>query len=141
VNFLLDTNVISEWAKPRPDLRVLEWFSVVDEGSVYLSAITMTEIRLGIDRLPASRKKSALSNWLEMDMVQRFEGRIIPIDLAVADTAGRILAKKVRHGMSDDMADALLAATAQVYQLTLVTRNTRHFKKLNLMLFNPWIGA
>lgn len=138
MNFLLDTNVISEWTKPQPDIHVIEWLASVDEDRVFLSVITLAEIRYGIERMPAGARKNSLSAWLENDLPQRFEGRVLIVDAAVADACGRIMHSKSRRGKTPTVPDSLLAATAQVHQLTLVSRSIRDFEGLDLTLLNPW---
>jgi predicted nucleic acid-binding protein len=138
MNFLLDTNVISEWTKPQPNIHVIEWLAAVDEDRVFLSVITLAEIRYGIERMPVGSKRSSLSAWLENDLPLRFEGRILTVDAAVADACGRIMYQKARRGKTPTVADSLLAATAQVHQLSLVSRNIKDFEGLDLALLNPW---
>lgn len=138
MNFLLDTNVISEWTKQRPDIRMIDWLAAADEDRVFISVMTLAEIRYGVERMAEGSRKAALSRWLENDLPQRFEGRILAIDAAIADVCGRIMHKKLRRGAAPTVADSLLAATAQVYKLTLVTRNTKDFEKLDITLLNPW---
>lgn len=138
MNFLLDTNVISEWTKPKPDIHIIEWLASVDEDRVFLSVITLAEIRYGIERMPAGVRKNSLSAWLENDLPQRFEARILTVDATVADACGKIMHRKVRRGKVPTIADSLLAATAQVHQLALVSRNFGDFEGLDLTLLNPW---
>jgi len=88
VRFLLDTDVISEWVKPRPERRVVAWLNAADRDGLYLSVVAFAEIRLGIERLPAGAKRDRLTLWLDHDLAAWFEGRIIGIDLAIA-RAGR----------------------------------------------------
>jgi predicted nucleic acid-binding protein len=82
MNFLLDTNVVSEWKKPRPDTGVVRWLSEIDEDSVFLSVVTFAELRHGIERLPAGKRRKQLDEWLRGDLPLRFEQRILPVDLA-----------------------------------------------------------
>jgi toxin FitB len=93
VNFLLDTNVVSEWTKPRPAPRVVDWLAQVDEDTVFLSVLTLAELRHGIERLAASKRRKQLDEWLRGDLPLRFEQRILPIDAAVADEWGRVVAR------------------------------------------------
>jgi hypothetical protein len=138
MNFLLDTNVVSEWAKPRPNIGVLEWLASVDEDQVYVSVVTFTELRFGIERLAASKRKQQLHTWLELEMPPRFDGRIIPIDLDVANTTGRLLAASQSVGRRMQTMDGFIAAMAQLYDLTLVTRNVTDFQHVLQRTLNPW---
>jgi hypothetical protein len=138
MSFLLDTNAVSEWMKPRPNSGVIEWMETVEEDRVFLSAITVAELRYGVDRLPAGRRRTQLDRWLGDDLRRRFESRILPIDLSVADEGGRIMARREAAGRRIEAADALLAATAIVNRLTLVTRNVTDFETSLGAIHNPW---
>lgn len=138
MSFLLDTNVISEWLKPRPNPGVVSWLATVDEDQTCLSVVTITELRYGIDRLPASARRRRLDEWLHQELLVRFEGRILPVDLAIADECGRLVARSEAVGRPIEARDAFIAATAEVYGLTLVTRNVAHFQPAVKALFMPW---
>ena len=94
MNFLLDTNVISEPMKVRPNAGVLAWLAEVDEDSVFLSVVTITELRYGVERLATGRRRDRLDGWLRKDLSSRFKGRILPIDLEIADACGRLVARE-----------------------------------------------
>jgi toxin FitB len=138
VSFLLDTNVVSEWTKPRPNPGVIEWLAEVDEDDVFLSVVTFAELRHGIERLPASARRRRLDNWLRSELPTRFEGRIALVDGAVADEWGRLVARREAAGRPIHAMDALIGATAWVHGLTLVTRNVSDFKASLKSLLNPW---
>ena len=138
MSFLLDTNVVSEWTKPRPDARVVDWLAQVDEEMVFLSVVTLAELRHGIERLPASKRRKQLDEWLRADLPVRFEQRILPVDAAIADEWGRLVARHESLGRTIHAMDALIAATAQVYNLTLVTRNASDFVSSVKSVLNPW---
>jgi predicted nucleic acid-binding protein len=138
MNFLLDTNVVSEWTKVRPDSGVVEWLEQIDEDAVFLSVVTFAELRHGIERLPASKRRKQLDEWLRSDLPLRFEQRILPVDGAVADEWGRLVARHDALGRPIHAMDALIAATAQVHALTLVTRNTSDFEASVKSVVNPW---
>jgi toxin FitB len=138
VNFLLDTNVVSEWAKPRPNPHVIRWLFEADEDHIFLSVITFAEIRQGIEEMPIGRRREALNDWLENDLAARFERRILSVDLRVADAWGAAIARSNRIGTNLGVMDGFMAATAEAFGMTLVTRNTRHFENLGIQLFNPW---
>jgi len=138
MSFLLDTNVVSEWTKARPDAGVAQWLSKVDEDSVYLSVITFAELRHGVERLASGKRRKELDEWLRTDLPLRFEQRILAVDAAVCDEWGRIVARHDSLGRPIHAMDALIAATAQVYALTLVTRNTADFEASLKSVVNPW---
>jgi toxin FitB len=138
MSFLLDTNVVSEWTKPRPNSGVIEWLDQVDEDEVFLSVVTFAELRHGIERLPASARRKRLDEWLRSELPTRFEGRIAPVDGPIADEWGRLVARRETAGRPIQAMDALIAATAQVHDLTLVTRNVSDFKATLKSLLNPW---
>jgi predicted nucleic acid-binding protein len=138
VSFLLDTNVVSEIARPRPERAVLAWFEAVGDAQLHLSVLSLGEIRKGIDRLPAGVRRARLASWLEAELPAWFGTRLLPIDAAVADRWGRLLAASER---SLPAIDSLLAATALVHGLTLVTRNVADFEVPGLEVLDPWQHA
>lgn len=140
MTFLLDTNVVSEWVKPRPESRVVAWLAEVDEDRVFISVVTLGEIRYGVERLPSSTRKRRLDDWVRHELPLRFEGRVLTVDARVADAWGTIVAGQERGGKRIGAMDALIAATAEAHELTLVTRNIAHFESAVKMLFDPWIG-
>ena len=136
--FLLDTNAISEVVRDKPDSNVLAWFDVVDESALYLSVLTLGEIRKGIAALPQSKRRTGLEAWLEVDLQARFASRILSIDAAVADRWGVLAADAKRKGRTLSVIDGLLAATALEHNLTIVSRNTDDFAPTQASLLNPW---
>jgi len=141
MSFLLDTNVVSESTKPRPNVGVVAWLTGVDEESVFLSVITLTELRYGVERLAPGRRRQRLDRWLQEELPLRFEGRILPIDALVADACGKLVAQTESVGRPIEARDAFIAATAQVHQLTLVTRNASHFETTVKSILTPWTGG
>ncbi len=139
MNHLLDTNVVSEWVKPRPDANVTRWLAQADEDRIYISVISFAEIRHGIDQMSAGHRRDLLESWLQNELPARFEGRILGVDLAVADAWGAITARNRQLGVNLSAMDVFFAATALVYELTLVTRNAKHFQKAGITLLNPWV--
>ncbi len=138
MSFLLDMNVVSESTRPRPGPGVVAWPASVDEESVFLSVITLTELRYGIERLPPGRRRKRLDRWLQQELPLRFEGRILPIDALVADTCGKLVARTESIGSPIEARDALITATAQVHRLTLVTRNWSRFETTVKSILTPW---
>ena len=137
-NFLLDTNVVSEWTKPRPHPSVVAWLAQVDEDAVYLSVVTFAELRHGIERLPPGKRRKQLDEWLRADLPLRFEQRILLVDGTVADEWGRLVARHESVGRPIHAMDALIAATSEVHGLTLVTRNAADFSASVKLVVNPW---
>lgn len=139
--FLLDTNVISEWVKPRPTPNVVTWLATIDEDRVFLSVASFGEIRRGIELMPSGRRRDRLTSWLADDLPARFDGRILGIDRRVAEAWGRLTARAQRAGSAMGTMDAFFAATAEAHGLALVTRNIRDFAALAIALFDPWRAA
>jgi predicted nucleic acid-binding protein len=136
--FLLDTNVISELIKPRPEANVTTWIEGTDESLLCLSVLTLGEIRRGIAALPQSRRRATLEAWLDKDLRARFEERILVIDQEVADRWGLLTAAARNSGLVLPVIDGLLAATALEHNLTLVTRDTGQIPSMGVAVFNPW---
>jgi predicted nucleic acid-binding protein len=136
--FLLDTNVISELVKPRPAATVTAWIESTDESLLYLSVLTLGEIRRGIAVFPQSRRRATLEAWLDKDLRARFEDRILAIDQEVADRWGLLTAAARNSGIVLPVIDGLLAATALEHNLTLVTRDTGQIPSMGVAVFNPW---
>ena len=138
--FLLDTNVIAEFARPdnKPDQRVKQWLEVAQPDSLYTSVLTFGEIRRGIEKLPQSRRRAHLETWLEKDLHEWFEGRLLIIDEVIANRWGLITAAAQRKGTPIAIIDGLLAATALEHNLTVVTRNSTDFIGAGVPLLNPW---
>jgi toxin FitB len=138
VRYLLDTNVVSEFAKPQVDAGVNAWLTNADEDRLFLSVVTLAELRRGVVRLSDGVRRRRLDNWLRHDLLARFEGRILPIDAAIADGWGEIVAEREGRGLVISAMDALIAATALAHGLTLVTRNVPGFAPPVAAIVNPW---
>ena len=136
--FLLDTNCISELVRVKPDPRVLQWMDAADESLLYLSVLTLGEIRKGVAGLPQSKRRTHLESWLELELRSRFSGRILEIEAAVADRWGLLAAEAKRRGRPLSAIDGLLAATALHHNLTIVSRNISHFAGTQVPVLNPW---
>ena len=139
MSFLLDTNVISEGARPRPDPGVMDWLASMDEAELFLSVVSLAELRHGVERLDDGRRRSALDHWLTNQLPARFEGRLLAVDAETASRWGRIVARTQAAGRPIGAMDAFLAATAEQHRFTLVTRNLSDFAATGIPLFNPWI--
>ncbi len=138
MNFLLDTNVVSEWTKQRPNAGVVAWLAEADEDRVFISVVTLAELRHGIERLPAGARRGRLDAWLSEDLPFRFEARVLPVDTGTANAWGKVMARGQAAGRPVSTMDAFIAATAEQHDLTLVTRNVSDFEALNVRLLNPW---
>jgi toxin FitB len=137
--FLLDTNVISELMKSRPSPRVAEWIDSTPEELFHLSAITVGEIRKGIDLLDDDAPRRAmLQSWLDYDLRVRFSGRLLSFDDAVAERWGQLEAMAKERRLTLPTIDGQLAATALHHGLTFATRNTSHIGPIGVAVFNPW---
>lgn len=140
MSYLIDTNVLSELRRKQPDSHVVEWFSLRATQSLFLSVLTLGEIRKGIERLDSRlpgdvERKQSLRDWLEQDLPTFFIGRLLAVDAAVADRWGHLQALA---GRPLPAIDSLLAATALHHGLTLVTRNVKDFADMGVALINPW---
>lgn len=140
MNYLVDTNVISEIMQRSPDPGVSTWFLGVDEDVLFLSVITVGEIRRGIERLMPGIRRNNLETWLTESVVDRFAGRLLPVDHRVAEEWGRVLARCEASGRRADIVDAQIAATALCHDLTVVTRNVKDFEATGVAVHNPWLG-
>lgn len=141
MNLLLDTNVLSEVRRPAPSPRVLAWLDTIDEDRAFISVASIAELRRGIALLDDGRRRAALAAWLAHDLPARFAGRILPIDQAVAERWGDLMAQSRRTGVALSVMDGFFAASALASNLTLVTRNVKDFAAFGIPLHNPWGDA
>lgn len=137
MNFLLDTNAVSEWVKPRPNPGLIAWMESADEDRIFISVVSLAELRYGVERMAAGKRRSRLEQWLQHELPLRFENRILPVDINVAEAWGRTVSRNEAAGRRISTMDAFLAATAETHHLTLVTRNVSDFPLLKAVL-NPW---
>ena len=135
MSYLIDTNVLSELRRKKPDAQVVNWMQARPRQSLFLSILTLGEIRKGIERVEDALKKQLLNDWLEVELPNYFLGRLLDINAQVADRWGRLLANA---GRPIPAIDGLLAATALQNDLILVTRNLKDFDGLGVRLLNPW---
>lgn len=131
----MDTNVISELRRKMPDPNVADWFAKRSATSLFLSVLTLGEIRKGIEKHADPEKRLLLADWLEQDLSGYFRGRILSIDATIADQWGRL---QVTTGRPLPVIDSLLAATALRHGLRMVTRNVSDFAGLAVEVINPW---
>jgi predicted nucleic acid-binding protein len=135
MSYLLDTNILSELVKPKPHDNLLSWFKHVPDEALFISSLTLGEIRKGIEGIKEAARKEKLRLWLEIDLPEWFGERILAIDAQVADRWGRLQAEMKRPLAA---IDSLIAATALHYDLRLVTRNEQDFTFPSLQVINPW---
>jgi tRNA(fMet)-specific endonuclease VapC len=138
VKYLLDTGIISELVAKKPARQVVDWIDQTDEDQLYLSVLTIGEIRKGIEKLPPSSKKQTLEEWLDEQLRIRFADRIIPVDLDIVLKWGQLTGALENAGKPMAAIDSLIAATALSGNFTLVTRNEEDFKYSKVSVFNPW---
>jgi toxin FitB len=138
VNYLLDTNVLSEVQRPRPDAQVLAWLDQVDEDRTFLSVASVGEIAKGVAQLEEGRRKSTLQQWLDADLGARFGNRLLAIDRETALAWGGLMAVAKREGRGLSVMDAWIAAVALRHDLVLVTRNSKDFAGIEIELLDPW---
>ncbi len=136
MSYLLDTNIISELVKQTPTESVLQWIDSVDNEKLYISVITLGEIRKGISGIKNQERQEKISHWLEIELPAYFEDRILNIDPKVADTWGCL--QGIDKGYILPAIDGLIAATAKAHNLKLVTRNTKDFIRIPIEIINPW---
>ena len=135
MSYLVDTNALSELRRKAPDANVVAWFAKRPPVALYLSVLTLGEIRKGVEGVMDTARRQALTDWLETDLPLFFTGRFLGVEVAVADRWGRLVAAA---GRPLPAIDSLLAATALTHDLVLVTRNVKDFAGLPVRVFNPW---
>jgi tRNA(fMet)-specific endonuclease VapC len=138
VNYLLDTCLISETIHKQPNQKVLNWLDEQLPETLYLSVITIGEIAKGISKLPASKRKESLTQWLHQALPHRFENRILGLDIDTMSLWGKLVAQLEQNGRPLPAMDSLIAATALKNSLTLVTRNEKDFAGTQVVIINPW---
>ena len=141
MKYLLDTNIISEFISKKPNQKVLNYVSSLDENDIYLSVITIGEIRFGIEKLDQeyqSKKIEMLSSWLDNDLMQRFEGRIVDIDKETMLKWGEINGQLQKMGRPMPIMDSLIASSCLAKEFVLITRNTKDFYSFEIEMVNPF---
>lgn len=137
MSYLVDTNVFSEPAKPKPDAKVVAWLRE-HEGELYISAVTIGEIRRGIELLPDGKRKTQLSQWFR-SLCSCMKGRVLAFNTGTAHVWGQLKAKWDKDGLVVPALDGQIAATAHRHSLTVVTRNTGDFAGTNVKTLNPFL--
>ncbi|TFZ04400.1 type II toxin-antitoxin system VapC family toxin [Ramlibacter rhizophilus] len=135
MSYLIDTNVLSELRRREPERKVVRWMADRPATTLYLSVLTLGELRRGVEALPEADRKRRLVDWLDVELPAYFAGRVLPVDAVVAERWGRLIAKA---GRPLPAIDSLLAATALTHGLTLVTRNQKDFRHPDLTVLDPW---
>ena len=138
MKYLIDTCVIGEVVKPKPSVKVLSWLKKQEESQLYISVLTLGEISKGIEKIKDEKRKKELHLWLTDDLRERFSGRILPVNEQVAMTWGQIQGKAELRGKSMPAIDGLIAATALVFDMIVVTRNTSDMEESGVVLLDPW---
>jgi predicted nucleic acid-binding protein len=138
MKYLLDTCVLSELIKKHPNPKVIKWVSKTDENNLFISVLTIGEIHKGIEKLPNSKKKDELHQWVNYDLKERFRNRIIDFDLKTASVWGQIQAHSELSGKAMPAINGQIVATGISYDLTVVTRNTKDMEISGAILQNPW---
>lgn len=138
MSYLIDTNVVSELIKTRPDPAVIAWLRSTDSSTLFLGAMVVGEVRFGIERLPQGMRRQALNGNFERWVVPYFADRVLSVDYTIAMRWAVLRAETMRAGRVLAVVDSLIAATAIVHEMSVVTRNVRDFRGLGIELINPW---
>jgi hypothetical protein len=138
VNYLLDTCILSELLKDKPDTSVVRWLASVAEEACTISVLTIGEFQKGIAKLGDTKRAARLRAWVETDLADRFTGRVLDVDTAIAAIWGALCGEAERHGRKLPVIDSLIAATAQRHRLTVVTRDDSYMKAASVPTINPW---
>lgn len=135
---LLDTNVISALMRPVPEQLVLRWLDSQAKSSIWITSITVMELRYGLHIMPQGRRRDGMSQSLEILLAEKIEGRVAPFDSGAAQEAGDLMASRKRQGRPGDYRDTMIAGIALSTRATLATGNTAHFADLSVPVVNPW---
>jgi toxin FitB len=135
---ILDTNVVSESLRPRPNRAVLDWLDRQSPTTLYLTTINIAELWTGIEILPAGKRRTQLQKLMSTDVLPLFENRVLSFDEDAAIAFARVAAKAQAAGNRIDFADCAIAAIAMAHGFILATRNTKDFKGSGAELLNPW---
>ena len=139
MNYLIDTNALSELTKIKGDTKVIQWFNETPNYELFLSVLTIAEIRKGIEKLKDSSKKDVLTTWLQTELDERFKNRILSFGISEAMIWGKLTARMENTGINLPIIDSMIAAIALSKNAILVTRNTKDFEATGVKLLNPWL--
>ena len=139
--YLIDTNVLSETLKPRPERRVIDWIGRQVVHDLFLASVSLGELVRGVRRVKDNARRKRFERWIDHDLAGQFQGRILPFDREAAVIWGEIMGDGDRTGRPKPMADAQIAAVARRNGLTLVTRNVRDFAGMEVEILDPWMSA
>ncbi len=135
---LIDTNVVSEPLRPSPEARVVAWIDAQPVATLYLSAITVAELRFGVASLPAGRRRTRLQENIERRVLPLFAGRVLPFDLAASQSYAELMARARSAGVAVSRSDGYIAAIAAANGMLIATRDTGPFEAAGLDVVNPW---
>jgi toxin FitB len=138
MKYILDTNIISEAINKQPNQQVMSWLRRMDSQELYLSVVTIGEIKKGVEKLPDSPRKETIKDWLENELLIKFDGQILALDLPVILVWGELVGDLEKKGRKLPALDSLIAATVKYYNYTLVTRNEKDFDGIDITVFNPF---
>jgi len=134
---VLDTNVLSEMLKPDPDKHVMEWLDRQEAETLYISAVTLAELKYGAYRLPRGKRRERLLSWIQ-DVQAMLEGRVLPFEADAAEELAAAGVKAEKRGMRVEAPDAYIAASALARGFSVATRNRKHFEPMGVNVINPW---
>ena len=138
---ILDTNVVSEPKRPAPDPRVRSWFEAQEVDELYLTTTVISELAVGIERMPSGRRRADFRRWLEALIDEHFAGRTLVFDVAAALIYGKLVAAALARGRPPTVGDAQIAAVAQRDGMAVASRDSRGFESLQVTLIDPWQGG
>jgi toxin FitB len=138
LHYLLDTCVLSEFVRPKPETKVVGWLNSVDAEHLFLSVVTIGEIQFGISSRPPSNRRTELEVWLNVSLREQFAERVLSLDSDTFTTWGQLMAERKQRGEPMGVMDSLITATALHHKMILVTRNVSDFQGSGLSILNPW---
>lgn len=139
MRYLLDTCVLSDPTQRHPDAGVKDWYTRTPETSMYVSVLSIGEIRKGLVKLAGMPKVARISAWLDHELLLRFDQRLLSVDIDICNLWGKLSGELLQRGSPSPVTDSLIAATALTHDLTLVTRNVKDFQNFDIPLINPWL--
>jgi predicted nucleic acid-binding protein len=140
VKWLLDSNVLSENVRPRPDRSVIAWIAQRSQAQLAISIVTAAELRVAALAAPSEKRRQELTRWIEGEIEREFAGRVLPLTTAILIDWLQLTRKLAAAGHTRSADDLLIASTARVHDLILVTRNARDFAGTGIVVYDPWTG-